>query len=191
MPHCDHIDFGRLTADFQRSHPGIHITLISQEPEKLLQMLDEEECSFALIRATEPPTENSVPPYDDPLFVFLPQDHPLAGREQISLADLKDEFFLLGGDGELSYQLGLAACREAGFEPRVLFRGAGPQQVNFMSQGLGISLIFDGPLFRNVENIVKRPIDTGAMAKVYLVYRPEALSAAGRSLLDFLLKYKL
>lgn len=189
-PHCDHMDFGRLIAEFQKTSPGIHISIIAQEADRLLQMLDEEECSFVLLRATDPPSENSIPMYDDPLYVFLPQDHPMADRERISLSDLRDEFFLLGGDGELSYELGLAACREAGFEPRVLFRGAGPQQINIMSQGLGVSLMFDGPLFQNVAHIVKRPVDTGIAVKVYLVYRPDSLSQAGRKLLDFLLKYE-
>ncbi len=190
VPHWDRIDFGRLIAGFRRQYPGIHISIVSRDSADLLKMLEDETCHFALIRAASKPTESSVPICDDPLYAFLPASHPLAGRSSLSPKDLAGESFLLGGDGELSYELALAACREAGVEPQVLYHGAGPQQLYFLTQGIGVSIMFEGPMLDNQSAVVRIPLETSVMAKIYLVYRPETLHDAGRALLEFLLQYK-
>lgn len=191
VPHWDQIDFSKLVTEFRRQHPNIQISIVSRDTEALLKMLEDETCHFALIRAASKPTPDSVPLCDDPLYAFLPVDHPLAGRTSVSPRELAGESFLLGGDGELSYELALAACREDGVEPRVLFHGARPQQLNFLSQGIGVSIMFKGPMFDNQTAVVKIPLETSVMAKIYLAYRPEVLHDSGRALLEFLLEYKL
>ncbi len=103
VPHWDRINFGQLVADFRKQYPHIYVSIISRDAEDLLKMLEEETCHFALIRAAGKPTENSIPLCEDPLYVFLPAEHPLAGRDRLSPGDLAEESFLLGGDGEQSY----------------------------------------------------------------------------------------
>ncbi len=75
-------------------------------------------------------------------------------------------------------------------EPQVLYHGAGPQTLNFLSQNIGVSIMFEGPMLAEQPRVVKIPLQTGVMAKIYLVYRPEVLHDSGRALLEFLLKYR-
>ena len=65
----------------------------------------------------------AVPVLDDPLLIALPYSHPLAGRSAISLADLRDEEWMVCGVGGtcIDSNVVLRACDAAGFEPRITF----------------------------------------------------------------------
>lgn len=56
---------------------------------------------------------------DDPLDLMVPLDHPLAGRESVTIADTVDETWILGRPGTTYHQLLLASCASAGFKPRI------------------------------------------------------------------------
>jgi DNA-binding transcriptional LysR family regulator len=65
---------------------------------------------------------------DEPAVLAVAADHPLATREQVSLADLSAETFALvdARDGAGYNAAVVALCRAAGFEPRTRPRPHGP-----------------------------------------------------------------
>ncbi len=56
---------------------------------------------------------------DDPLDVALPADHRMAGHQEIDLAELADEDWVLNLPGVHCWQVAMRACAQAGFSPRV------------------------------------------------------------------------
>ncbi|MBQ1242141.1 MAG: LysR family transcriptional regulator [Oscillospiraceae bacterium] len=61
--------------------------------------------------------------FDDELMVVLPEEHPLAQRESVTLSELSGERFIfptrpINASGPSDYYLSI--CREAGFEPHVI-----------------------------------------------------------------------
>ncbi|WP_432832080.1 LysR family transcriptional regulator [Dactylosporangium sp. CA-092794] len=57
----------------------------------------------------------------DPVFLLLPENHELAGRDEVDLAELADaQWVAAPGDGCFS-ACHAAACARAGFTPKVLF----------------------------------------------------------------------
>ena len=71
------------------------------------------------------------------------ESHPLAGTEQIELACLRNETFELW-PREMApgyYDAIVAACRTAGFEPRIDRRGAGSTVWGYIAQGRGVGLV--------------------------------------------------
>src|SRR5262249_53570944 len=56
----------------------------------------------------------------EPIFVMLAEDHPLAEREELELADLAEESWVLTPlDIDREYDMFAAVCGRAGFSPRV------------------------------------------------------------------------
>ena len=108
----------------------------------------------------------SRPLVREPLFVALPEDHPLAGREEVALADLATEEWVMLPLDASAEQLALdRACAEAGFTPRIrhqvtdastartlVVRGAA-SLANATSRtggGLAVRPLVDSPLVQDI-----------------------------------------
>jgi DNA-binding transcriptional LysR family regulator len=80
----------------------------------------------------------------EPLRAVLPDDHPLAGREAIELAELAGEPFVLfpRSIGPGLYDQVVALCRSAGFSPHVAYESAATTtMVSMVEAGVGVSLL--------------------------------------------------
>lgn len=124
---------------------GLEIMLHVHEGELgyMLQQLRERSLDLTICRSQHvaPDLESQVI-MEEPLFVALPPGHPLAGRERLRLADLRDERFLLHRSplGTGISNMVLRACRNAGFAPNVVYWGGETLPMLLMAQrGLGIA----------------------------------------------------
>ncbi len=78
----------------------------------------------------------------DVLDAALADDHPLADRATISLADLRDETWVAPPVGWSCDEVFHAGCRAAGFSPRIAHRSGDWQAVMaLVAAGLGASLV--------------------------------------------------
>jgi DNA-binding transcriptional LysR family regulator len=81
---------------------------------------------------------------EEELLLAVPRTHALASsRRRVRLAELADEPFVLLREG--AYDLRdqtLAACRRAGFEPRVALDGGEMDSVlRFVAEGIGVAIL--------------------------------------------------
>ncbi len=85
---------------------------------------------------------------DIELVAALPEGHPLAGRDEISLRELSDERLILFSRSfhPRSYDYVVGCCREAGFEPKVVQRKepqlySGPTTYRMVASGIGVGIV--------------------------------------------------
>ena len=193
--HWDVIDLGKLTMDFRELHPATRIQITTGESDELLSMLQQDTFHFVIVREEAEPPEDGlsrVPLCEDPLFVFLPRIHPLAGRPAVSLEELRGDSFIMGADGSLSHRLGLRACGEAGFQPSIIYQGTGPQVMNYITHGLGVGLMFSNPteLAAFADAVVCVPLELKVAAHINIAYKEDRLTDPGRAFLSFLKGYQ-
>jgi DNA-binding transcriptional LysR family regulator len=153
-------------ARFRERHPGVDLTLCPAEPDEGLRLLRAGESDVALsIEATfaTPRTAgqddvDAVPLLDDPMYIMLPREHPLAGRARLKLADLAHESWMIGTAGTCpDTSIFLRACRHAGFEPDIAFDLDDYNAIQgFVAAGMGVSFIPDLALTNVREDIVIR-----------------------------------
>jgi DNA-binding transcriptional LysR family regulator len=102
------------------------------------------------------------PLFQDALFAALPRDHRLASRETIRLVDLREDDWVLvalPGEGEGPGNLVLRACRDAGFEPRVVFSSVEYFALGgLIASGAGVGLLPGLALATLRSDIVVRPL---------------------------------
>ena len=82
----------------------------------------------------------------EPLIAALPEEHPLLGRAEISVADLADDLFVLcpRSNGPHYHDAIVAVCRAAGFGPRVANESGIPQTaIGLVAAGVGVSLVWE------------------------------------------------
>ena len=129
---------------------------------------------------------------DDPLLIALPYSHPLAARTAISLADLRDDDWMVCGVGGtcIDSNVVLRACDAAGFEPRITFESEDYSAImGMVASGMGVALIPSLALVSAREDIAIRPLrDARPERRVRAAVAIERPSALADALLEILRK---
>lgn len=160
-----------LTAEAFRAvraaHPGVELRLQAIEPAAAVPQVASGDLDVSLVLASELSPAATAPGvelrhiFDDLMLVALPQGHPFAARPSIPLADLRDEPWLLSDVGGTcgDSNIVLAACREAGFTPRIEFSSEDYTALQGMAaSGMGVALIPSLVTAMMRPDVVVRPI---------------------------------
>jgi DNA-binding transcriptional LysR family regulator len=140
----------RVIRAFREAYPLVFLRLEERLGNELIEQLRNERIDAAFIRAPLVDPEGLVinPLLEEPMLVALPSGHALArssggGKRPLSLKHLARETFIFyGPPGTGFYDQTIAACRAAGFSPRV---GQETPRItstlSLVATGLGISIV--------------------------------------------------
>jgi DNA-binding transcriptional LysR family regulator len=148
-------------AAFRERHPAVELSLSMSEPEDCVPLLRTGDLDLAIV------FESAVRHVDDgihrvhlledPMYLVLPQDHPLAHRRRVRLEDLAGEPFIGGQEDCECNRLIFRACATAGYEPRIAFETDDYTAMQgFVAAGVGVSLIAELGLTSVRDDIVVR-----------------------------------
>jgi len=139
-----------LGRTLRRTHPDVALSLWPLPAAEQLRALRDGRVDVLVSRLVEPVTQDEmdvVPLRTEHLVALLPTSHALARRRTVALAALSDEAFLLAPRRyePLVFDSYLAACRAAGFEPRLDQEMPDAQtQALAVATGQGVALTGDG-----------------------------------------------
>jgi DNA-binding transcriptional LysR family regulator len=129
--------------EFHTSHPGIELSVVEAGSHQLVPQLASGEVDLALV--VEPVTDPLVattPLFDDPLVLATAPGHPLAGRRSVRVHDLDALALVMFREGYDLREVTLAACREAGVEPRLVSQGGEMDGVlALVAAGMGAAVV--------------------------------------------------
>jgi DNA-binding transcriptional LysR family regulator len=160
-------------ARFRSEHPAVELSMSLSEPEDCIPQLRSGELDLAIV------FESAVTRADDgihrlhliedPMYLVLPRDHPLADRRRVRLADLAGEAWI-GGQADCECnRLMTRACAIAGYEPRIAFETDDYTAMQgFVAAGVGVSLMAELGLTSVRDDIVVR--DLGRETPVRQIY---------------------
>jgi DNA-binding transcriptional LysR family regulator len=160
-------------AAFRERHPAVELSMSLAEPEDSVPMLRSGELDVALVFDS-----GAVPEADgidrrhllqDPMYLALPRDHPLAHRRRVRLEDLAGEAWVAGAADCECNRLLSRACAMAGYQPRIAFETDDYTAMQgFVAAGVGVSLIAELGLRTVRDDIVVR--DLGRDTPVRQIY---------------------
>jgi len=150
-------------AEFSASYPEVELTLAEGEPEKILPRLLAGELDLALLfefpGETPPPEITRVELLADPMYLALPQHHPLAYEQAPRLEQLAEEAWVQTSRASACARHVVRCAHAAGFEPRVAFESDDYQTVQgLVAAGVGVALIPELALSVPREDIVIRSL---------------------------------
>jgi DNA-binding transcriptional LysR family regulator len=134
-------------ARFIPAHVGAELLLAESDPEESAHALRAGNLDLALVYQFEleddpVPDLTQVELFDDHAYVGVATGHPLASRDDLTLADFAEEPWVQGVPHGATLAALPAACRVAGFEPRVVFRTDDHLVVQgLVAAGLGVALL--------------------------------------------------
>jgi DNA-binding transcriptional LysR family regulator len=160
-------------ARFRERHPAVELTLEPAEPEPSIAKLRAGEVDIALdiTPGFRPPADDGIERVhllDDPMYVALPADHPLARKRNLKLEELAGEAWILGTTGSCpDASIFLRSCQLAGFEPNVAFNSDDYFAIQgFVAAGVGASFIPDLALISLRDDVVVRSLGRRAPVRV-------------------------
>jgi len=148
-------------AAFRERHPAVELSMTLGEPEDSIPQLKSGELDLAIVfearmRGSDDGIERRHL-VDDPMFLVLPRDHPLAAKRNLRLADLAGEAWIGGPQNCECNRLIYRACATAGYDPRIAFETDDYTAVQgFVAAGVGVSLIAELGLTTVRDDIVVR-----------------------------------
>jgi DNA-binding transcriptional LysR family regulator len=160
-------------AAFRQKHPAVELSMSLSEPEDCIPQLRSGDLDLAIV------FESAVVDMDDgidrvhlledPMYLALPSDHPLAHKRRLRLEDLAGEAWIAGADDCECNRLISRACAAAGYEPRIAFETDDYTAMQgFVAAGVGVSLIAELGLTSVRDDIVVR--DLGRETPVRQIY---------------------
>lgn len=133
----------RSLAAFRRLHPRVTIARTEGPSVKHLGLLAAGELDIAVVSTTAGRALDGCALrhlLDEPMFVALPRDHPMAGRRRLRLAELADEEWVAGSTRPEDTLM--RPVLEAGFRPRtILVVRDWIAKQGFVAAGLGVTLL--------------------------------------------------
>ncbi len=134
-----------ILAKFARRFPEARVTVSEEITPLLLERLRAGTMDVAIAALPLPARANefrSYPLLEEKLFAVLPRGHELAKRRAISLAELRDDSFVLLRDGHCFRATAFAACKRARLNPKVIFEsGQFSSILSMVGAGLGVSIV--------------------------------------------------
>jgi molybdate transport repressor ModE-like protein len=138
----------KAVASFRRKHPGVELKLSEAEPEDSIPQLRAGDQDLVLVYDYDYvplPEDRDTERHlllEENMQLALPKGHPLAGRDRVQLAELRDETWIVGTTRHSCRDNVVLGCRRAGFEPKVGFESDDYQvHQSLVSAGMGVSLV--------------------------------------------------
>jgi DNA-binding transcriptional LysR family regulator len=163
--------------EFREALPLVTVTLVEGNPAELVERMEGDKLDVAFIRTRVPRQGELVfhSLLEEPMVVALPNGHALArgkAREALPLKELSDETFVVyrqHGAWAVMRDAVFAACRAAGFSPRV--GQEAPHVIStlpLVATGIGISIVPASLEDMNIRGVVYRSLKGGALLKAPL-----------------------
>ncbi|MFD0897401.1 LysR family transcriptional regulator [Loigolactobacillus binensis] len=165
-----------ILAAFTKAHPEIKLNFAEAESETLANSIAQRRTDIVFMRIFDV----AKCPYDrllgetDHFVALLPQQHRLATKKALTIADLREESFLQLDEATNLLDPVIKMMQTAGYQPNVTYKGKRVELIlEMISRGMGVSILMSHSAdLTDFPNIVAVPI-APAVNSVVAFVRPQ------------------
>lgn len=178
----------QLMKGFSQRYPSVQYELKQGEYTSITQWILEGSVDLGFLGPGKIPGLEQQMLYKDEMMAVLPEGHPLAGKETVTLKELESEPFILLDEGDDSVPL--RAFEKENLNPRIEYKVTDDYSILAMvRQGLGVSMIYQMVLPGFTQQLAIRPVKECPSREVSLAWRDKrTLPLAARRFSEYLIK---
>lgn len=187
---------GRMLYEYRRRFPNVRIHLEERTPERVWEMVAKGRLTAGLTRPVPSKTAlglRTVVLRQERLGVALRPDHPLAGRQSVPWKALAGEplVILARREGASLHDAILAACRTAGFMPRIAHTPSLIGTVlSYTEGGTGAGIVTDSVALGAGSSLRFVPLTPAQTVPLVLVWQEDQDPPPMRRMRDLLLEWR-
>ena len=137
--------FRRLLMEFEQAYPKAELRVVREDYRRLNEAVAENRLDFVEIMESgvkRNPRVRYMPILKQETLLVMPKDHPCAGREDLTLADFREDAFILLTDAESLYcdRMVRSTCLAAGFDPKILYAPNLDTQIFWVELNKGLAI---------------------------------------------------
>jgi DNA-binding transcriptional LysR family regulator len=163
-----------ILAAFHNAHPGIEITLIEDNSDRLVERVRSGDVHLALIGAAGavPPEFAALPLVSEHLVAAVPFDHPLAKRRRTSLAEISAYPIVSMPKGTGVRTVFDQDCTRKGIHPDIALQASAPGAVaDLAARGLGIAILTESMAANHADRLRVLPLrDSTTLAVLAFIW---------------------
>jgi DNA-binding transcriptional LysR family regulator len=158
---------------YREAYPGVSLTLWEGLSNEVIGRFSKDEMDVAFVRAANHLEVLRVTRLlDEPMIAALPSQHPMAQQSQgkaVPLSQLSgDPFIIIGPPGTGIHDETIAACRKAGFSPRIGQQAPRiTSTLGLVAAGLGVAIVPESMERMTMDGVVFRQL-SGAQPTAFL-----------------------
>jgi len=160
----------RYTVAFTKRFPDARLRIVEETTPVLIEGLRDLSVDFALLALPLRHKDLELQTIrTEPVLAALPEKHPLASNDSLSVTELRGESLVMLRDGHCFRDLSLRICRSANVSPNIVFEsGQFSSILGMVAAGIGLSLVPDMAVDRNAGCRYIRLRDTRAVRTIVL-----------------------
>ena len=180
----------RPMLDFRRLYPSVRFNLRQSEYTSIAEWVRNGECDLGFTNLADAGAagleSHSFGP--DRMMAVVPPDNPLVEKDELTLADLATQPFILLDEGRESVTL--HAFEQAGLSPHVCYEATDDYSILAMvRQGLGVTILYEMMFVGFESGVVVRPIREEPRRTITLGWRNSAtLPLVARRFAEYLIR---
>lgn len=184
---------GRLLAEYRLRFPKVSVHLEERTPERVWEMVAKGRLSVALTRPVPGQGERALSTLllrQEPLGIVVRADHPLAEKKSIAWKDLAQEplIVLARREGVGLHDEILAACRAAGFAPKIAQNPSLMGTVlTYVEAGSGVGIATDSVAASSMPAGLRYvPVRPEHSVPLVMVWNPDDLTPSVKAFRDLM-----
>lgn len=169
-----------LLKEFQEQYPGVEFVIHQGDYTSIQEWIKTGAIDFGFINPRAANGISTVTLKEGEMLAVLPEDHPLAKKDMVTLEELAPEPFILLEEGH--YYEPLESFRSVGFTPNIKYTIHDDYSIMTMVEaGLGVSILAELILHRTNYRLALRPTDPPVFRTIAIGYKDKnSLSMASR-----------
>jgi DNA-binding transcriptional LysR family regulator len=176
-------------AAFHRAHPGVDLTLVEDNSDRLIERVRRGTVDVALIGASgsTPPGLEALRIVSERLVATVPFDHPLGARQRTTLAEISRYPIVSLPEGTGIRGVFDEACGAKGIQMDIALQATAPGTVADLAQrGLGVAILSESMAAAHSARLTALVIDDVDNPAVLALIWPSVQSPALKGLLPHL-----
>ncbi|KMY54052.1 LysR family transcriptional regulator [Bacillus sp. FJAT-27231] len=135
--------FPDIARRFHKKYPKVSLELVELGAKLIAQLVEEGQIDLGIIvLPADEEKFNTYPFIQDEFVLYIHENHRLAGKENVSLNELKSEKFILFSESFTLHDYIKRACEDAGFTPSIAYQSSQWDLIiELVSSQLGITLL--------------------------------------------------
>ncbi|MCW3038536.1 MAG: transcriptional regulator, LysR family [Solirubrobacterales bacterium] len=186
------VDLAKLLVGFHRSYPAVELTVREALSVDLNVAVLADELDLAFVTGVADPAriESHQVALEDLVCILSPA-HPLTGADEVSLADLADETFVMFAGSATIRGIVQRAAGEHGYAPQIGFETSDVNRIRaLVGAGLGVAILPRSDAEARGPRVAHRPLtDAGLVHAVHVCWRRgRRHSPAAKALVELALR---